>query len=165
MFGGDVARKAAVMQVQGLVADGKAALLKVVDRIGKKGIVISFKPDFPAGSQKGFVLLQLSGMGQPPLAMFGLLAPGIAEVDVNPLYLVLGEKEGMRSARYPERGCGCCLRAAAVGHKPASIFRLASTRTSLLISIAMKLISGWEEAREAINWPLPQPSSSHRGWG
>ena len=44
MFGGDVARKAAVMQVQGLVADGKAALLKVVDRIGKKGIVISSRP-------------------------------------------------------------------------------------------------------------------------
>ena len=56
--------------------------------MAEQHIIIRFKPDLPARTQKGFVFFQLAGMGQPLFKM-SWTGPGIAEINKNSLHRIL----------------------------------------------------------------------------
>lgn len=75
-------------QIPAFPANRKAAIEKILAGMAEQHIIIRFKPDLPARTQKGFVFFQLAGMGQPLFKM-SWTGPGIAEINKNSLHRIL----------------------------------------------------------------------------
>ena len=64
MLCADIPRKIAVRQIPAFPANRKAAIEKILAGMAEQHIIIRFKPDLPARTQKGFVLIK-EGAAEP----------------------------------------------------------------------------------------------------
>ena len=92
MLGHDVALKAALVQVACDVGDLVAALVEVLYALLKQTVVVCLEADFRVGAEEALVHLEFARICQP--AFFVSLArPGVAEVDEQAFYPVLGSDD------------------------------------------------------------------------
>ena len=88
MLGHDAGSGMAFRQRPDSLKDREAAFLKISETRLIKLVVVCFEGQQAARPEKGEILHQLAGMGQPVLAI-ALFRPWVAEIDVNALDFIL----------------------------------------------------------------------------
>ena len=83
MFGADVPLRLLLVEVEGLPRDLVAGSGEVFEAVPEQIVVVGLEVDLAAIFEEGAVLDELAGVGQPVLVGGGVLAPWVAEVDVD----------------------------------------------------------------------------------
>ena len=79
-----------VMKVTRLLGELKAAKFEFLEGEIEERVVVGLKGDEASAADHLLVLLQVQMMGEPSVGV-AVLGPGVAEIDVDPVYLIFGK--------------------------------------------------------------------------
>ena len=95
MLGADVPCRLVLVQVEGLPGDLVAGSGEVFQAVAEQIVVVGLEIDLAAVFEEGAVLDELAGIGEAVLVGGGILAPRVAEVDVDAVHGILRREDAL----------------------------------------------------------------------
>ena len=95
VLGADVPCRLVLVQVEGLPGDLVAGSGEVFQTVAEQIVVVGLEIDLAAVFEEGAVLDELAGIGEAVLVGGGILAPRVAEIDVDAVYGILRREDAL----------------------------------------------------------------------